>query len=104
MKALGLLGNTGLGAVEADGGGGIGGRLGIGDLAGKHDATLNSFRKDGLARLGMLVPAEGLAGQKRIAEPLESDEGVTTALGLSQCGAELFDAGGRRESLRRRRR
>ena len=93
MEALRFLRHAGFSTIKADGGGGIGGRLGIGDLAGKHDAALNSFRKDGLARLGMLVPAESLAGQKRIAEPLESDEGMTAAFGFGQCGAELFYAG-----------
>jgi hypothetical protein len=41
----------------------------------------------------VLIPAEGLAGQERVAEPLERDEGVAAALGLSQSGAQLLDAG-----------
>ena len=41
----------------------------------------------------MLIPAEGLAGQEGIAEPFESDKGVSAPLGLGQGGAQLFHAG-----------
>src|ERR1700722_10701785 len=75
LKTLGLLGNAGLGAVEADGGGGISRGLGVGDFAGDHDAALNGFSQHSLARFRMLVPAERFARQKGIAEPLEGDEG-----------------------------
>ena len=49
---------TGLDAVEADGGGGIGRGLGISDLAGDHHAALNGLGQNRLARLRMLIPAE----------------------------------------------
>ena len=93
MEALRLLGNAGFGAVEADGGGGISRGFGVGDLAGQHDAALNGLGQDRLARFGMLIPAEGLARQKGVAEPLEGDEGMTAALGFGQRGAEFLDAG-----------
>ena len=93
MEALRLLGNAGLGAVKANGGGGIGRGLGVGDLAGDHDAALDGLGQNRLARLGMLIPAEGLARQEGVAEPLEGDEGVPAPLGLGQRGAQLFHAG-----------
>ncbi len=80
MKALRLLGNPGLGAVEADGGGGIRRGLGVGDLAGQHGAALDCLSQYSLPRLRMLVPAKSLAGQKRIAKPFEGDKGVAAAL------------------------
>jgi len=93
MEALRLLRDAGLGAVEANGGGGIGRGLGVGDFAGEHDAALDGLSEDGLAGFGVLVPAEGLAGKERVAEPLERNEGVSAALGLGKSGAELLDAG-----------
>jgi len=76
VEALRLLGNAGLGAVEANGGGGIGGSLGVGDLAGEHNAALDGLGQHRLARIRMLIPAEGLARQEGVAEPLEGDEGM----------------------------
>ena len=93
MEALRLLGHSGLCAVEANGCSGIGRRLGVGDLAGDDDASLDGLGQHSLARLGMLIPAEGLARQEGVAEPLEGDEGVSAPLSLSQRGAQLFDAG-----------
>ena len=92
VEALRLVGNAGLGAVEANCGGGISGSLGIGDLAGDHDAALDGLGQDSLAGLWVLIPAEGLARQEGVAEPLEGDEGVTAPFGLSECGAKLLDS------------
>ena len=93
MEALRLLRHPGLGAIEADGGGGVGGSLGIGNLAGEHYAALNGLGKYGLARLWVLIPAKCLPRQKRVAEPLESDEGVSATLGLGQRRAQFFHPG-----------
>ena len=93
MEALGFLGDAGLGAIEADGGGGVSGGFGVGDLAGQDDAALDGFSEHGLAGLGMLIPAEGFAGQEGVAEPFERDEGVAAAFGFGQCRTELFDTG-----------
>jgi hypothetical protein len=93
MEALRFFRHAGLSPVEANGGGGIGGGFGVGDFACDHDAALDGLGEDGLARLGVLIPAEGLAGQERVAEPLERDEGMAAALGFSEGSAEFFDAG-----------
>src|SRR5215469_13245013 len=77
MEALRFFRNPGLGPVEPDGGSGVRRSLWIGDLAGEHDAALNGFGQHRLARFGILVPAERLAGQERVPEPLESNERMT---------------------------
>ncbi len=92
MEALRLLRHAGLGAVEPDGCGGISRSLWIGDLAGDYHAALDGLSQHRLARLGVLIPAEGLARQKGIAEPLESDKSMPAPLGLGQRGAQLFHA------------
>jgi len=62
----------------------------VGDLARKHHTALNCLGQHRLARLRMLIPAECLARQKRIAEPLQRDESMTAALGLGQRRAQLL--------------
>jgi len=87
LEALRFFGDAGLGAIEADGGGWVGGRLGVGDLAGDDDAALDGLGQHRLARFRILVPAEGLAGQEGVAEPLECDKGMAAAFGFGQGGA-----------------
>ena len=93
VEALRFIGNAGLGAVEANGGGGVSRCLGVGDLAGDHDSTLDGLGQNSLAGFGVLIPAEGLAWQEGVAKPLECDEGVTAPFGLSKGSAKLLDAG-----------
>src|SRR5205814_5055399 len=38
-----------------------------------------------------LIPAESLARQKRVAEPLQCNERVTATLSLSQCCTQFFN-------------
>ena len=45
MEALRFFGNSGFGAVEADGRGGVSRCFGIRDFAGEHNATLDGFSK-----------------------------------------------------------
>jgi len=90
MEALGFFRHSGFGAVQADGRGGVRGRLGIGDFAGKDDPALDGFRKDSLTRFGVLIPAECFSRQEGIAKPLERDEGVTAAFCFGEGGAKLL--------------
>jgi hypothetical protein len=87
MESLYLVGHACFGTIEADRCGGVGRSLGVRDFAGEHHSTLNGFGEHGLARLGMLIPTERFARQERVAEPFESDEGVTAAFGLGKSGA-----------------
>ena len=93
VEALRLLGNVGLGPVEANGGGWVSRGLGICDFVSEHDATLDGLGQHGLTGLGMLIPAEGLARQEGVAEPLEGDEGVSAALGFGEGATQFLDAG-----------
>ena len=87
MESLNLVGHACFGAVEADGGSGVSRCLGIRDFAGEHHSALNGFGEHGLPRLGMLVPTERFARQERVAEPFESDEGMTATFGFGKSGA-----------------
>src|SRR5947208_437035 len=92
MEALCFFRNTGLGAIQANGGCWVGWCLRICDFAGEHYTALDGFSEHGLTRLGMLIPAESLARQERITEPLESDEGMTPAFCFCESCAEFLDA------------
>ena len=87
MEALRLLRHAGFGAIEANGGGGVRGRLGVGNFAGQHHPSLNGFREYRLPRFGVLIPAKRLARKKRIAEPLQSNESMSPTLGFGQRSA-----------------
>src|ERR1019366_9585968 len=92
MKALGLIGNSRLGPVQADGSGRVSRGLGVGNLAGEYDAALYGLGQHCLARLRMLIPAKRLARQKRISEPFECDKRVPATLGLGSRGTHFFYA------------
>jgi len=72
---------------------GYAGVLGFAILLVTTTPRLNGPRQNSLSRLGVLIPAEGLAREKRVAKPLESNEGVSASFGLSERGAEFLDAG-----------
>jgi len=93
MEALRLFRDSRLCAIESDGRGWISRRLRIGDLAGQHDASLNRLGKNCLAGLRVLIPAVCLARKKRITKPLEGNKSMSSALSLSQSGAQLLHAG-----------
>ena len=87
VESLYLIGHAGFGTVEADGSSRVGRCLGIRDLAGENHPALNGFGEHCLARFRVLVPTECLARQERVAEPFESNEGVTATFGLGKSGA-----------------
>src|ERR1700730_8240108 len=93
MEALGFLGDSGFRSVEPDGRCGIGGGLGIGDLAGEYDTALDCLSQYSLTRLRSLIPAKRFAREERITEPFEGDKRVAASLGFSQGTTQLTHAG-----------
>ena len=87
VESLRFLRHSGFRAIQPDGGCWVRRSLGIGNLAGQHNAALNGLRKHCLALLGVLIPAERLAGKERVAKPFEGYESVSATFGLGQGGA-----------------